>query len=111
MPRTPMRFVFRCALLTVLLIGPSFVRADAPAATAPAEAVKVEMGEVAVEYKRFDPHNLPDPPPPLNPGEAAVCIYNYGVQVDSRYSYAAPPATPPGEATKLEVTVERVSLR
>src|SRR6476659_6239567 len=107
MPRTPMRFVFHIALLTVLLAGAGFVRADAPAATAPAEAVKVEKAEVVVEYKRFDPHNLPDPPPPLNPGEAAVCIYNFGVQVDSRYRYAAPPATPKGEAMKLEVQVER----
>jgi hypothetical protein len=33
------------------------------------------------------------------------------VQVDSRYSYAAPPPTPKGEATKLEVQVERVSVQ
>jgi hypothetical protein len=108
-----MRLIFPIAILAVVLAGPGFVRADAPAAAAPAaeEAVKVEKAEVAVEYKRFDPHNLPDPPPPLNAGEAAVCLYNYGVQVDSRYSYAAAPATPKGESTKLEVKVERVSVQ
>jgi hypothetical protein len=78
-------------------------------------AVKVEKADVAVEYKRFDPQNLPDPPPPLKPGEAAVCVYHFGVEVDSQYSYTEPGGTgqaaPNGQPVKLEVKVEEVSVR
>jgi len=112
MPRTPMRFALQIALLTVLLVGREFVRADAPAATAPAsdEAVKVEKAEVVVEYKRFDPYHMPTPPPPIEKGEAAVTVYRFGVEVDSKYSYTQSAKAPPGPA-KLDVTVEEISVR
>jgi hypothetical protein len=54
------------------------------------EAVKVEKVEVKVEYKTFDPKNLPDPPPPLKGNEAAVCVYGFGVESNVKYGYKAP---------------------
>jgi hypothetical protein len=105
-----MRLDLFALVLAVVLAGSGFVRAaDAPAPSA--EPVKIEKAEPAVEYKRFDPKSPPDPPPPLKAGEAAVCVYNYGVEVDSRYSYSPQPAAAKGEATKLEVKIERVSVQ
>ncbi len=46
------------------------------------EAVVVEKAKVTVEYKQFDPQHLPDPAPPLHEGEAAVTVYQYGVETD-----------------------------
>jgi hypothetical protein len=83
-----------------------------PATDAP---VKVEAADVAVEYKRFDPRKPPDPPPPLKPGEAAVCVYKFGVEVDARYSYRAPAPGAPRAAkdapTRVDVKIEGVTAR
>lgn len=100
-----MRFAMAVLALAVVLAGPGFVSAAGP-------AVKVEKADVAVEYKRFDPRHLPEPPPPLKPGEAAVCVYNFGVEVDSQYSYHEPAEAPAADKpVKLEVTIEEVSVR
>ena len=103
--------------LVVLIFSCSPSRAaDAPAARpattqAVAAPVAVEKAEPKVEYKYFDPKNLPDPPPPLEAGEAAVCVYRYGVQVDSKYTYRAPATPVKDGVTKLDVKIDRVSLR
>jgi hypothetical protein len=74
------------------------------------EAVVVEKAKVTVEYKRFDPQRLPDPAPPLHAGEAAVTVYQYGVETDMRYSYAGPPPAK-GAAVKLDFKMERMTVK
>jgi hypothetical protein len=74
------------------------------------EAVRVERPKATVEYKQFDPKNLPDPPPPIEAGEAAVCVYKFGVEADVKYSYRAPANPPPGPV-KVDVKIEGVMLR
>jgi hypothetical protein len=54
------------------------------------DSVKVEKGDVKVEYKTFDPKNLPNPPPPLKGDEAAVCVYSFGVDSNVKYGFRAP---------------------
>jgi hypothetical protein len=55
-----------------------------------AEAVKVEKEPVKVEVKYFDPKHLPDPPPPIEHGEAAVTVYSLGIETYVRYGYTEP---------------------
>jgi len=54
------------------------------------EAVKVEREPVKVEVKYFDPKHLPDPPPPIEHGEAAVTVYSLGIETYVRYGYTQP---------------------
>jgi hypothetical protein len=54
--------------------------------------VKVEKEKVKVEYKYFDPRHLPDPPPPISNGEAAVTVYGLGIETYVRYGYVEPRA-------------------
>ncbi|HEY7120616.1 MAG TPA: hypothetical protein VH475_28795 [Tepidisphaeraceae bacterium] len=91
-----------CVTLTLLLLLAVCARAE--------EAVKIEKEAPAVEYKRFDPSNPPNPPPPLDKGEAAVTVYRFGVTVDSRYSYTQP-AKPPQGPVKMDITVEEISVK
>jgi hypothetical protein len=85
-------------------------RALAAAPSTAASSVKINKTEVAVDYKRFDPYHPPNPPPPLDKGEAAVTVYRFGVEVDSKYSYTQPANAPPGPA-RLDVTVEEISVK
>ncbi len=76
--------VFFCEDVVMRLIGSAILAALifvvlAPAARG-ADAVTVEKAKVSVEYKTFDPKHLPDPPPPLHEGEAAVTVYGFGVE-------------------------------
>jgi hypothetical protein len=79
------------------------------------DSVKVEKGEVTVEYKRFDPEHLPSPPPPLEKGEAAVCVYQFGVETDVRCTYSVPAgaagAAAPKGPVKLDVKLTRVTVK
>jgi hypothetical protein len=86
----------------ILMCGVFFAALPACAA----EAVKVEKGKVKVEYKIFDPKHLPDPAPPIEPGEAAVCIYQLGVETSMEYT---PLGAGPTKG-KLEVKVEKLSV-
>jgi hypothetical protein len=72
------------------------------------DAVKVEKAKPVIEYKRFDPKNLPDPPPPLGPGEAAVTVYRFEVNSDGRFAFNGP--APAGDPVKIAVKVTRISL-
>ena len=83
---------------------------DARAVGSDGEGIKVAKDEVKVEYKRFDPYHMPTPPPPIEKGEAAVTVYRFGVEVDSKYSYTQSAKAPPGPA-KLDVTVEEIAVR
>jgi hypothetical protein len=85
-------------------------RAPAHAVNANPDAVRVTREDVRLEYKRFDPYNLPKPPPPLEKGEAAVTVYRFGVEVDSKYSYTQP-AKPPQGPVKMDVAVEEISVK
>jgi len=69
--------------------------ADAPATTttAPSAAgVTVVRKDVEVTYKTYDPQHMPDPAPPLSPGESAICLYRYGLATDMRYTFTKPAA-------------------
>jgi hypothetical protein len=72
-----------------------------------AQSVKVEKGKTAVEYKYFDPRHLPDPPPPLEKGEAAVTVYSYGVETNLRYSYPQKPGRGP---VKVNFKIESITV-
>src|SRR5688572_22368574 len=75
------------------------------------DAVTVEKGEVKVEYKTFDPKNLPNPPPPLKGEEAAVCVYQFGVETNVKYGYRAPANRGAGAvATNVELAGVTVRL-
>lgn len=95
------------ALLTLMVLARA---AGAAAADDAVQAVRVEKAEPVVEYKRFDPADPPSPPPPLGPGEAAVCVYEYGVAVDSHYSYTKAPAAG-GSPVALDVKIQRVTVK
>jgi hypothetical protein len=73
------------------------------------DAIKVVKNKPVVQYKRFDPANLPDPPPPLGPGEAAVTEYSFGINSNGRFSYPGPDK-PAGGSNKYEVKIEQISL-
>jgi hypothetical protein len=79
------------------------------------EAVKVEKAKVKVEYKTFDPKHLPDPPPPIHEGEAAVTVYGFGVETGLQYTYPdAPPSRRGGGGggpVKMDFKMERVTLK
>src|SRR5687767_8750335 len=75
------------ALISLVAVAPD-LRAQAPAKKD--DPVNVEKAEVKVEYKTFDPRNLPNPPPPLTGDEAAVCVYSFGVESNVKYSFRAP---------------------
>jgi predicted secreted Zn-dependent protease len=96
------RSAIAAALMLVML---------APAARA-ADAVTIEKAKVTVEYKTFDPKHLPDPPPPVDKGEAAATVYGYGVETNLQYTYpdALPPRVEAG-AVKMEFKMERVTLK
>ena len=100
------------AVLTAGASGPAPGGAAPPAAprAAASDAVKVTKGNVALEYKRFDPDRPPNPPPPLEKGEAAVTVYRFGVEVDAKYSYPQQANAPPGPV-KLDVTVEEIAVK
>jgi hypothetical protein len=100
----------RVAVLTVVAAVALGWGGAARGAGTNGDAVKVTKGEVKLEYKRFDPYHLPTPPPPIEKGEAAVTIYRFGVEVDSKYSYSQPASAPPGPA-KLDVTVEEIAVK
>jgi len=74
------------------------------------DAIKIEKAKTVVEYKRFDPANLPDPAPPLGPGEAAVCVYSYELNANGRYSNGGPPIVGDG-VTKVEVKIEQMTIK
>jgi hypothetical protein len=96
----PRRNVFVPALLICIISG-SIASAE--------DAIKVVKSKPLVEYKRFDPKNLPDPPPPLGPGEAAVTEYRFGINSDGRFSYSGP-NKPADGSDKYEVKIERIAL-
>ena len=101
------------AVIAVLAGGewrPAHAQGRSPGAAGPGDAVKVTKAPVALEYKRFDPFNPPTPPPPLEKDEAAVTVYRFGVEVDSKYSYSQPAKAPAGPV-KLDVTVEEISVK
>jgi hypothetical protein len=82
------------------------------------ETVKVEKGKVAVVYKRFDPAKPPDPPPPLEPGSAAVCEYQFAVETLGQYTTdplamadAAAAAANGRAAMRVEARVQRMTVR
>ena len=96
-------------LLTALTLALS-PRALLAAPSTTTASVKINKTDVAVDYKRFDPYHPPNPPPPLDKGEAAVTVYRFGVEVDSKYSYTQPANAPPGPV-KLDVTVEEINVK
>jgi hypothetical protein len=100
----------RVAVLAVIAAFALARPLPARAAGTDGDEIKVLKGDVKVEYKRFDPYNLPTPPPPVEKGEAAVTVYRFGVEVDSKYSYSQPANAPPGPA-KLDVTVEQITVK
>jgi hypothetical protein len=104
------RFVVVLALMKVIVLAPQL---RAQGAGKKEEAVKVTKGEVKVEYKTFDPKNLPDPPPPLKGDEAAVCVYGFGVESNVKYGYRAPARGAGGEravSTSVELGAVEVSV-
>jgi hypothetical protein len=83
----------------------------AGAARGAEDPVVIEKGEVKVEYKTFDPKNLPNPPPPLKGEEAAVCVYQFGVESSVKYGYRAPADRGAGPvATNVELAGVTVRL-
>src|SRR5207237_5052545 len=99
-----MMSVARGFVCSMIFLAASVARAD--------EVVKVERAEAAVEYKRFDPGHLPEPPPPLENGEQAVCVYRFDVETDARYSYAQPADAPKGPvAVEVKVVGMNVKLK
>jgi hypothetical protein len=74
------------------------------------DAVVVEKAKPTVEYKRFDPANLPSPPPPIEKGEAAVCVYQFGVATDVRCTYAVPAGAEKGPV-KLDLKLTQVTVK
>src|SRR4051794_5330754 len=99
----------RVAVL-VVLAAVAIGWGPAARAASDGEGIKIARDEVKVEYKRFDPYHMPTPPPPIEKGEAAVTVYRFGVEVDSKYSYTQSAKAPPGPA-KLDVTVEEISVK
>jgi len=105
----------RALLLMALLV--SFCTPSVLAAPKGDDKITIERADTAVEVKEFDPAKLPDPPPPLEPGEAAVCVYRYQVDADIRYSYREKPGSAkPAKAGEApvktwEVSVESMSVR
>jgi len=71
-------------------------------------AVKVEKEKVKVEYKYFDPRHLPDPPPPISNGEAAVTVYSLGIETYVRYGYREP-ARQSGPV-KIDFSISQVTV-
>jgi hypothetical protein len=96
-------------LLTALALALS-ARPLLSAPSTSAASVKINKTDVAVDYKHFDPYHPPTPPPPLDKGEAAVTVYRFGVEVDSKYSYTQPANAPAGPL-KLDVTVEEINVK
>ena len=70
----------------------------------------VEKSQPTVTYKRYDPLNLPTPPPPLRKGESAVCVYQFVVATDVGCTYAVAANAPRGPV-KLDVTLTRVTVK
>jgi hypothetical protein len=75
-----------------------------------AEAVTVEKEKVKVEVKYFDPKHLPDPPPPIGKGEAAVTVYGLGIETYVRYGYREPAGGRRGPV-KIDFTISQVSVK
>jgi hypothetical protein len=96
--------VWVCAVLLVGLVCHE-TRAD--------DAVKIEKAKVKVEYKTFDPQHLPDPPPPVEKGEAAVTVYGFGVETALQYTYGEAPRGGGGGSGpgKMDFRMERVTLK
>ena len=103
-----MRVAVVVLIVSVALAWPGDARGAAEGSDG--EGIKIANGDVNVEYKRFDPYHMPTPPPPIEKGEAAVTVYRFGVEVDSKYSYTQSAKAPPGPA-KLDVTVEEISVK
>jgi len=83
------------------------------AAPKPDDKIKIERADPVVEVKEFDPAHPPNPAPPLEPGEAAVCVYRFEIEGDIRYTYRERPATakPKDPAIKSwEATVDSMSI-
>ena len=74
------------------------------------DSVKVEKADVKVEYKTFDPKNLPEPPPPLKGKEAAVCVYRFGVDSSVQYGYRQPRDPAAGTTVELGKVTVRLAL-
>jgi len=72
------------------------------------DGLKIEKSKPVIEYKHFDPKNLPDPPPPLGPGEAAVTEYRFEMNTDGRFSFNGP--APEGNPIKLNVKIQSMSI-
>lgn len=73
------------------------------------DAIKIVKNKPVVEYKHFDPKNLPDPPPPLKPGEAAVTDFTFAINSNGSFSYRGPDKPADG-SNKYEVRIERIVL-
>src|SRR5687767_1003081 len=75
--------------------------------------VMVDKRPVQVERKTFDPDNLPNPPPPLRPGEIAECESLYKIDLTPRYTpgEAAPAADGGGVRVPVRIDSVRVQLR
>jgi hypothetical protein len=101
MPRMSRRLTLLLPALLIGLMHSSIASAE--------DAIKVVKNKPVVEYKQFDPKNLPDPPPPLGPGEAAVTEYRFAINSDGRFSYQGPD-NPANGSNKYEVKIERISL-
>lgn len=95
------------ASVVCLWLGALWLLFYAPMAIAE-DAVKVDKAAPVVEYKRFDPAHLPDPPPPLAPGEQAVCVYRFEMNVNGRYRFDDKPADKP--PVKAEIQIAGVSI-
>ena len=100
--------VWVLALIGLVAVAPE-LRAQAPAKKD--DPVKIEKGEVKVEYKTFDPRNLPNPPPPLTGDEAAVCVYSFGVESNVKYSFRAPANRQGTAAVATNVELGGVDVR
>ena len=102
--------------LASLCIGLCFPCMIVAAPPKPDDKIKIERAAVVVEVKEFDPAHPPNPAPPLEPGESAVCVYRFEVEGDIHYTYrdrpgAAKPARPGEAAIKSwEATVESMSI-
>ena len=89
--------------------------ADAPATTttAPAAAVTavtVVRKDVEVTYKTYDPQHMPDPAPPLSPGESAICLYRYGLATDMRYTFTKPAGGGGGGPVSMDFKITRMTV-
>jgi hypothetical protein len=76
-----------------------------------AQNVTVDKRPPQVERKEFDRAHLPNPPPPLNPNEAAKCETVFHIDLTPRYTPADSRPRDDGAGVRVPVRIDSIRIQ